>query len=152
MFLVLQVGVRPRMKGDGGRAASLGEARKLNYSKKESLEEASGLKYLKAKDRAEKTDASKERVQQKAWIGKVAGAKKPCNDDEMWRNGGDDGESLKQLEKQVQALEKQLEDERKEQKKFVEVLTNVIKGEVPCVTLEKAENILVNFHQVALLL
>ena len=64
----------------------------------------------------------------------------------MWRNGRDEGESLKQLEKQVQALEKQLEDERKEQKKFVEVLTNVIKGEVPCVTLEKAENILVNFQ------
>ena len=65
----------------------------------------------------------------------------------MQRRGGGEGENLKRLETQVQALQcigEQLEDERKEQKKFVEVLTYVIKGKVPCVILENAENILVN--------
>ena len=67
--------------------------------------------------------------------------------EEMQRRGGGEGENLKRLETQVQALQcigEQLEDERKEQKKFVEVLTYVIKGKVPCVILENAENILVN--------
>ena len=66
----------------------------------------------------------------------------------MQRRGGGEGENLKRLETQVQALQcigEQLEDERKEQKKFVEVLTNVIKGEVPCATLDKAKYIWVNF-------
>ena len=36
------------MKGDGGRAACLGEASKLKYSKSESVGEVSKLKYSKA--------------------------------------------------------------------------------------------------------
>ena len=51
-----------------------------------------------------------------------------------------------------QALKKQLEGERREQKKLLEVLTNVIKGEVPCVSLDKAENILVIFQYSSYLL
>jgi len=148
-----QVGIRPRMKGDGGRAASLGEASKLRslgeasklkYSKKESLEKASRLKYSKAEDRAGKAGGLEEKVQQNVWTGRVVavGDRKPCNE-EMQRRGGGEGGNLKLLEDQVQALEKQLKDERMEQKKFLEVLTNVINGEVPCVALENAENILV---------
>merc|ERR550519_2386206 len=67
-------------------------------------------------------------------------------DQVMQRRGGggsQQGDNLKRLEDQVQALKKQLEDEKREQKKLLEVLTNVIKGEVPCVSLDKAENNLV---------
>ena len=41
-------------------------------------------------------------------------------------------------------MKKQLEVERREQKKLREVITDVIKGERSSVTLDKAENILVN--------
>ena len=51
----------------------------------------------------------------------------------------------------MQILKKQLEDERREQKKLLEVLTSVIKGEEPCVSLDEAENILVIFCCTALL-
>ena len=133
------------MKGDGGKAASLGEASKLKYSKKESLEKASRLKYSKAEDGAGKAGGLEEKVQKNVWSGRMASDRKPCNE-EMQRRGGGEGGNLKRLEDQVQVLEKQLEDERMEQKKFLEVLTNVINGEVPCVALENAENILASFH------
>ena len=45
----------------------------------------------------------------------------------------------------MQVLRKQLEDERREQKKLLAVLASVIKGEVPGVSLAKPENVLVNF-------
>jgi len=112
------------MKGDGGRAACLGEASKLKCPKAGSLEKESRLNNSKAEDAdsAEKTD----QVMQRRGGG-----------------GSQQGDNLKRLEDQVQALKKQLEDERREQKKLLEVLTNVIKGEVPCVSLDKAENNLV---------
>ena len=103
------------MKGDGGRAACLGEASKLNCSKSEGG--------------ARKTNGFK-------------GQGVDC-DGEFTRRGGS-GRNFKQLEDQVLSLEKQLEVERREQKKLREVITDVIKGERSSVTLDKAENILVN--------
>ena len=121
------------MKGDGGKSACLGEASKLKYSKTGGLEEANRLRHSKAEDRVGKTGGMK-----------IRGQSVSTCEEEIWRR--EEREKLKLLEDQVKALKKQLEHEREEQKKFLEVLANVIKGEVPCVTLDKAENILVNFH------
>ena len=59
--------------------------------------------------------------------------------------GGSQLDNFKRLKDQVQILKKQLEDERREQKKLLEVLTSVIKGEESCVSIDKAVNILVIF-------
>ena len=59
--------------------------------------------------------------------------------------GGSQLDNFKRLKDQVQILKKQLEDERREQKKLLEVLTSVIKGEESCVSIDKAVNILVFF-------
>ena len=136
------------MKGDGGRAACLGEASKLKCPKAESLEKASRLRNSKAEDSEGKSGGLKEKGES-VWMRRVLAEP---GDQVMQRRGGggggggQQGENLKRLEDQVQALKKQLEDERREQKKLLEVLTNVIKGEEPCVSLDKAENNLVNFH------
>ena len=154
------------MKGDGGRAAclggasklkcpkdqSLGEASKLKCSKAESFEKASRLNNVKAEDGAGKTGGLKEKGES-MWTRRVALAEP--GDQVVKRReggGGGQGENFKRLEDQVQALKKQLEGERREQKKLLEVLTNVIKGEVPCVSLDKAENILVIFQYSSYLL
>jgi len=153
-----QVGARPRMKGDGGRAACLGEASKLKCPKAESLGEvsrlqcpktesvvkASRLKNGHAEESAGKTEGLHEE-KKSAWSKRVALAE-PGDQVSQGRGGeggGQQGEKFKQLEEQVRRLKIQLEDERMEQKKLLEVLTNVIKGEVPCVSLDKSENILV---------
>ena len=121
------------MKGDGGRSACLGEASKLRYPKAGGLEEANRLRLSRAEDRLNLKGQS-------VSIGRVA------SEERIWRRRGSEGENLKRLEDQVESLKKQLKDERKEQKKFLEVLVDVIKGEVPSVTLDKAENVLVTFH------
>ena len=139
------------MKGDGGRAACLGEASKLKCSKAGSLEKASRLNNVKAEDGAGKTGGLKEKGES-MWTRRVALAEP--GDQVVQRRegggGGEQGENFKRLEDQVQALKKQLEGERREQKKLLEVLSNVIKGEVPCVSLDKPENILVNSIQLLL--
>ena len=146
------------MKGDGGRAACLGEASKLKCPKAESLGEvsrlqcpktesvvkASRLKNGHAEESAGKTEGLHEE-KKSAWSKRVALAE-PGDQVLQGRGGkggGQQGEKFKQLEEQVRRLKIQLEDERMEQKKLLEVLTNVIKGEVPCVSLDKSENILV---------
>ena len=126
------------MKGDGGKSACLGEASKLKCPKAEGLEEANRIRHSKAEDRVGRTGGLETKGQSVS-VGRLTG------EEVIWRRRGE-GEKLKQLEDQVKALKKQLEDEREEQKKFLEVLANVIKGEVPCVSLDKAENIWVNFH------
>ena len=139
------------MKGDGGRAACMGEASKLKYSKSESVGEVSKLKYSKAESLREASTLKCPNGGKSGGL-KLKGEMRRVALAEpghlvLKRRGGEGSQvdNLKWLEDQVQILKKQLEDERREQKKLLEVLTSVIKEEEPCVSLDKAENILVIF-------
>ena len=107
------------MKGDGGKAACLGEVSKLRMTKifNEAGKTSGGHQDVRMHDsenlesRRKTLDGSERRDSQWRW-----------------------------LEDQVEALKKQLEEERKEQKLFLETLTCVVRGETPCAALGRVEN------------
>jgi len=111
------VGARPRMKGDGGKAACLGEVSKLRMTK--------------VFNEAGKTSGGHQDV--RVHDGKNLESRRKTLGGSVMRDS-------RWLEDQVEALKKQLEEERKEQKLFLETLTCVVRGETPRATLGRVEN------------
>jgi len=111
------VGARPRMKGDGGKAACLGEVSKLRMTKvfNEAGKTSGGHQDVRMHD-SENLESRRKTL------------------------GGSERRDSRWLEDQVEALKKQLEEERKEQKLFLETLTCVVRGETPRAALGRAEN------------
>jgi len=111
------VGARPRMKGDGGKAACLGEVSKLRMTKvfNEAGKTSGGHQDFRMHE-SENLESRRKTL------------------------GGSERRDSRWLEDQVEALRKQLEEERKEQKLFLETLTCVVRGETPRAALGRVEN------------
>ena len=105
------------MKGDGGKAACLGEVSKLRMTK--------------VSNEAGKTSGGHQDVRMHE-SENLESRRKTL--------GGSERRDSRWLEDQVEALRKQLEEERKEQKLFLETLTCVVRGETPRATLGRVEN------------
>ena len=105
------------MKGDGGKAACLGEVSKLRMTKifNEAGKTSGGHQDVRMHD-GENLESRRKTL------------------------GGSERRDSRWLEDQVEALKKQLEEERKEQKLFLETLTCVVRGETPRAALCRVEN------------
>ena len=105
------------MKGDGGKAACLGEVSKLRMTKvfNEAGKTSGGHQDVRMHE-SENLESRRKTL------------------------GGSGRRDLQWLEDQVEALKKQLEEERKEQKLFLETLTCVVRGETPRAALGRVEN------------